>query len=124
MGVRHLHILVADDEKDICVNLNEFLSREGHTVKTVNGGAEAIELARKENFDLVLCDLAMPEVTGHDVLKALNELDKRPKVGLITGWDEKLTFDEGELKADFVAKKPFKLLELARQIDDVFSDKW
>jgi len=66
----------------------------------------------------------MPEVTGHDVLKALNELDKRPKVGLITGWDEKLTFDEGELKADFVAKKPFKLLELARQIDDVFSDKW
>jgi len=119
-----LHILVADDEKDICVNLNEFLSREGHTVKTVNGGAEAIELARKENFDLVLCDLAMPEVTGHDVLKALNELDKRPKVGLITGWDEKLTFDKGELKADFVAKKPFKLLELARQIDDVFSDKW
>ena len=48
----------------------------------------------------------------------------RPKVGLITGCDEKLTFDKGELKADFIVKKPFKLLKLSLQIDDVFSDKW
>jgi len=119
--MKNLHILVVDDEEVICENLDGFLSREGHTVKAVNSGAEAIALAGKDDFDLVLCDLAMPEVTGHDVIKALNGLDKRPKIGLITGWDEKLTFEGGELKADFIVKKPFKLLELARQINNVFN---
>jgi signal transduction histidine kinase len=64
---------------------------------------------------------AMPEVTGYDVIKALNGLDKRPKIVLITGWDEKLTFEEGELEPDFIVINPFRLLELARQINDLFN---
>ena len=115
------HILVVDDKESICEILDAFLSGEGHTVKTIHNGAEAIELTRKENFDLVLSDLAMPEVTGYDVIKAMNELDKTPKIGLITGWDEELTFEEAKLKPDFIIKKPFELLELARQINDVFN---
>ncbi len=117
---KKLHILVVDDEKAICENLDGLFSREGHSVKSVNNGAEAIELAGKEAFDLVLCDLAMPEVTGHDVIRALNKLEKRPKIGIITGWNEKLTLEEGESGPDFIVKKPFKLLELAKQINDVF----
>ena len=118
---KKLHILVVDDEEAICVNLDALLSREGHAVKTVNSGAEALELAGKEDFDLVLCDLAMPEITGYDVIKALNGLDKKPKIGLVTGWDEKLTFEEGEFEPDFIVIKPFKLLELVRQINDLFN---
>ncbi|MDP6924802.1 MAG: hypothetical protein R2568_05450 [Candidatus Scalindua sp.] len=53
--------------------------------------------------------------------KSLNELERRPKIGIITGWDEKIEFVEGKLKPDFIVKKPFRLLELARQINDVFS---
>ncbi|MBC8553563.1 MAG: PAS domain S-box protein [Candidatus Brocadiales bacterium] len=113
-------ILVIDDEKEICAILNEFLTREGHIVKAVNNGTEGIELSRREEFDLVLCDLAMPDVTGHDVIKVLNELDKRPKIGLMTGWCEDIKhIDTVALKVDFIARKPFNLSELASRISDL-----
>ncbi len=70
--------------------LGKFLSREGHKVVVVQNGVEAIKLLNSKGFDLVLCDLVMPDMAGHDVVKVIDELDKRPRVGLITGWDEKI----------------------------------
>ena len=65
----------------------------------------------------MLCDMAMPDVFGYDVIKALNNLEKRPKIGIITGWGEKLKpIDDEGLKVDFIIKKPFDLSELARHI--------
>ncbi|MCP4252215.1 MAG: PAS domain S-box protein [Candidatus Scalindua sp.] len=117
---KRLYILVVDDEQEICDILSTFLTKKGHTVKVVSNGAEAIELSRREEFDLVLCDLAMPDVTGYDVIKALNKLDKRPKVVISTGWDEKLKpLDKEPLKADLIIKKPFNLKELERKIGDL-----
>ncbi|MBT7593239.1 MAG: PAS domain S-box protein [Candidatus Scalindua sp.] len=114
---KELRILVVDDDQEMCVILKTFLSGKGHIVKAVNSGAEAIELSRRDDFDLVLCDLAMPEVTGHDIIKALNKLDKRPKVGLMTGWCEEIRhIDTVALKVDFIARKPFNLLELEKNI--------
>ena len=116
-----LSILVVDDEEEICNILNKFFSRVGHIVKTVGNGAEAIELAKKEDFDIVICDLTMPGVTGHDVIKALNELDKVPKIGVSTGSIEDYSSAEANaLKADFIINKPFRLLELANKINVLF----
>ncbi len=62
----------------------------------------------------------MPEVTGYDVIKALNELDKRPKIGISTGWGEQLKpIEEDTLKVDFIIRKPFSLSELERKISDL-----
>ncbi len=117
-----LHILVVDDKEEICGMLNRYLSKCGHTVQAVDNGAEAIELSMKEDFDLVICDLAMPEVTGYDVINALNGRDKRPKIGIATGWGEKLKpIEAGTLNVDFVIKKPFNLSELERKISDLAS---
>jgi len=117
---KELRVLVADDEQEICVILKTFLSGKGHIVKVTNNGAEAIELSRREDFDLVLCDLAMPEVNGYDVIKALSELDKKPKIGITTGWGDKLKpIDEEALMVDFIIKKPFNLSELERKIGDL-----
>ncbi len=119
---KKIHILVVDDNEELCVVLSSFLIRDGHTVKALNNGMEAIELARREDFDLVLCDLAMPGVTGHDVIRALNNLDMRPKIGLITGWDEKLkVFDEEDMKVDFILNKPYNFSKLTKHINEVFS---
>ena len=116
-----LSILVVDDEEEICNILNKFFSRVGHIVKTVGNGAEAIKLAKKEDFDIVICDLTMPGVTGHDVIKALNELDKVPKIGVSTGSIEDYSSAEANaLKADFIINKPFRLLELANKINVLF----
>ena len=119
--VKGLSILVVGGQEDICNILDKFFSRVGHMVKAVSNGAEAIELAKREDFDLVICDLTMPGVTGHDVIKALNELDKVPKIGVSTGSIEDYSSAEANaLKADFIINKPFRLLELANKINVLF----
>ncbi len=118
---KKLRILVVDDEKDICKVLESFLTSDGHIVKTVNSGAEAIELIRKEQFDLVLSDLAMPGKTGYDVITVLNELETRPKIGIITGWSEKInSLVKEPFKVDFVIIKPLHLSEIERHINAAF----
>ncbi len=117
-----LRILVVDDEEEMCNILDKFFSKQGHLVRTVDNGTEAKILAKAADYDLVLCDLAMPNVYGYDVIKALNELEKRPRVGIITGWNEKLKpMDDDGLKVDFILKKPFDLSELTRQINEAFN---
>ena len=120
---KNLHVLVVDDEEAIHNILDKFLSRCDHMVKSVDNGADAIKLAKKEVFDLVLCDLAMPNVYGYDVIKALNMLEKRPKIGIITGWGEKHTTIEGVgINVDFVVRKPFDFSRLTKKINEAFND--
>jgi CheY-like chemotaxis protein len=117
-----LRILVVDDEEEICSMLNEYFSKDGHDVTSVTSGTEAIKLLKTEEYDLVLCDLALPDISGHDVVKIIDELDKGPKVGLITGWDEKIEIkSREELKVDFIIRKPFDFSELSRHINDAIS---
>lgn len=117
---KNLHVLVIDDNEDVRVIVENILTDAAHTVKTVDNGMEAIELARKEDFDLVLCDLLMPEVHGYDVIKAFNESGKTQKIGIITGWDDKLKpINEEEIKVDFILKKPFKQEELENHINNL-----
>jgi signal transduction histidine kinase/CheY-like chemotaxis protein len=119
---KDLRILVVDDDEDICDILDKSLSRSGHTVKTVDNGEEALGLIKSEKYDLVLTDMAMPDVSGHKIIKSLNEKEKRPKIGLITGWGKDLKcLDEEGMKVDFIIKKPFKLPELIKHINDLFS---
>jgi len=120
---KNLSILVVDDEEEICNMLDDYLSKRGNKVKAVDKGADAIELINSEHFDLVLCDIAMPNVSGYDVIKVLNKLEKRPKTGIITGWGERVKpTDEEGIKVDFVLKKPFDLSVLIKHINEVFGD--
>ena len=66
-----LRILIVDDEQEICDLLSEYFLEDGHNVKSVSSGAMAIKLLETENFDLVLSDLVMPEVSGHTILLKL-----------------------------------------------------
>ncbi len=117
---KDLSILVVDDEVEICSMLDEFLKTGGYKVKTVDNGEKAIDLTKNERFDLVLCDMAMPKICGQDVIRALNGLGKRPKIGVITGWDNDLKITENEdLNVDFVIKKPFNFTELAKHLNNI-----
>jgi PAS domain S-box-containing protein len=118
---KNLNVLVVDDEQDICEFFSNSLTKEGHNVETVDNGAKAIKLLKNNTYDLLICDLVMPEVTGMDVLKSLDSLDKRPKVGIITGWKYKIKdLDVKDLNVDFIVKKPFKLTKLRRDINNIF----
>mgnify|MGYP000844650183 CR=1 FL=1 len=69
-------ILVADDEANIRLLLEEVLTEEGHQVVTVASGREALRKALKEEYDLLIFDIKMPEMNGLEVVERLRELKK------------------------------------------------
>ncbi len=117
LSEKNLRVLVVNDEDVLCIVLDQFFSRYGNKVKTVNNGAGAIDIVNAEDFDLVLCDLAMSDISGYDVIEAINKLEKSPKIGIITGLGEKLKPMGEGMDVDFIVKKPFNFSELREQIN-------
>ena len=64
-------ILVIEDDAQTRQNIEIILEMENHRVFTARDGRAGLELARREKPDLIVCDLMMPELDGHDVLRAL-----------------------------------------------------
>ena len=68
--VKDLSVLVVDDNEDIHSSLKMFFVNSGHKAKAVNSGSRAIEALKAEAFDLVLCDIVMPDISGYKVAAA------------------------------------------------------
>jgi len=81
-----LKILGIDDNADITEMLDTVLNNSGHEFSFVNNGKEGLEKIKRNNYDMVLLDLSMPNFTGIDVVNGLNDagiLDKQ-KIVLFT----------------------------------------
>ncbi len=116
-------ILVIDNEIEICNVLERFLSKRDYNVRSVYSGTEAIALLKNEEFDLVLSDYFMTKVSGYDVAMFLDTLEKRPKLGIITGSIELIgTKEREEMKVSFVIRKPFDLSEVSNHIKGVINN--
>jgi len=79
-------ILVIDDDIMVRRFLDDILQNEGYQVQVAASGREALEWAAKDNFDVALVDIKMPDLDGMEVLCALQEIDQDLKVLLITGY--------------------------------------
>ena len=66
-------IFVVDDNKDITDLMKLMLESSGYSCVTTNSGPEALNLLHNDTFDLVLLDMAMPQVSGIDVLEKVND---------------------------------------------------
>src|SRR5690242_14754095 len=66
-------ILIIEDQPDMRENIATILEMEDYAVLSAVNGREGIEMAREEKPDLVLCDVMMPLMDGHDVLHALRQ---------------------------------------------------
>jgi DNA-binding NtrC family response regulator len=66
-------ILIVDDELNICNGCKLILIEEGYDVDTAMNGSEAIEKLFEQNYDLVLLDIRLPDISGIDILKQINE---------------------------------------------------
>ena len=84
--LRGSRILVVDDEKLIRESLVECLVAEGMVAIDAASGEEAVELAGRKDFDLVLCDLQLPGISGIDTLEKLLRLDPGLMVLLMTAY--------------------------------------
>ena len=72
------NILIIDDNEDTLNIFKQLLLDEGYRVSTANNGATGIILFMRQNFDLVITDLNMPEINGIDVIKRINNIIKVP----------------------------------------------
>jgi PAS domain S-box-containing protein len=73
-ALRKKFILVVDDSLETTDMLGRLLQLEGAFVESARSGAEALEIARRKNFDLVISDISMPEMDGYQLLQELREL--------------------------------------------------
>ncbi len=101
-------ILIIDDEKSIRSTLKEILEYEKYEVKEAADGAEGLAMIKKEDFDLVMCDIKMPNMDGMDVLTAANEIKPDLPFIMISGHGTIDTAVEATKKGayDFLQKPP------------------
>ena len=76
-GVKALHILVAEDNPVNQEVIREILARAGHKVDVASDGEEALDALTEQEFDLVLLDMSMPEISGLDVLKRFRFMETK-----------------------------------------------
>ena len=78
-------ILVIDDERSIRNTLKDILGLEGHAVDVAENGISGLEFIRSNDYDIVLCDIKMPEMDGIEVLKKIMEIKHETTVVMISG---------------------------------------
>ncbi len=81
-------ILVIDDDNDMCLLLNRFLTRQGYEVAGINSGKAAIEWMKKNEPDLVLCDFKLEDMNGAELLGKIKETHPKAPVIIITGYSD------------------------------------
>ena len=110
---KEARILVVDDDKALADNLVEYLSKLGYQTIAAYGGREALARFEKGDFQLVITDLKMPEMDGMELLDAVNKLDSRVMVMVITGYGTiESAVDAIKRGAYDYIPKPFKMDEL------------
>ncbi len=81
-GYAGMKILVVDDEKLLVKGMKFNLENEGYEVMTAYDGAAAVELEKKENFDLIVMDVMMPGLSGSDACMKIREFSDVPVIML------------------------------------------
>ncbi|QDK81197.1 sigma-54-dependent Fis family transcriptional regulator [Spirosoma sp. KCTC 42546] len=81
-------ILIIDDNNDICLLLERFLSKQGYKTASVQRGDDGLVLLRKEAFELVICDFKLPDIDGLEMLRRIKVMHPTTAVIIITGYSD------------------------------------
>ena len=113
-------ILVIEDDEEICENIKSILELANYEVISANSGREGIELVHKNQPDLILCDIMMPDLDGYGVIHILSKDPSTANIPFIflTAKSGQKDFRAGmNLGADDYITKPFDGLELFNAIE-------
>jgi len=114
---RTVHILVIEDERKLAKALRDGLEAEGYEVSAATDGEEALQLANRSEFDLLILDLSLPRRDGIDVLAALRRRNVATPVFILTARDAVEDRVRGlDVGADDYLVKPFTFPELFARI--------
>jgi two-component system CheB/CheR fusion protein len=110
-------VLLVEDAPDIRDVFRLLLEAEGAEVAATGSGREAIALAARGDFDVLLTDLGLPDISGEMVIRAtLATGRRRPRVVVITGYDEPFTSRARAAGADVVLTKPILWSSLVEEL--------
>lgn len=111
-----MRILVVDDEKLIVKGIRFSLEQDGMQVDCAYDGEEAIELARNNEYDIILLDIMLPKKDGFEVCQAIREFSDVPIIMLTAKTDDMDKIRGLEYGADDYIEKPFNILEVKARI--------
>ena len=118
-------VLVVDDERlarDVTsMVLNRYL---GCDVYTASNGDEALDLLDSHTFDLLIADLAMPGISGVELIKTVREIKPDTWIMVVTGnADESDIRELNDAGIEQVIYKPFKISDLLEKVKDILTEK-
>ena len=116
-SVRHARILVVDDDEDVRDLVVAMLEELGYRVRAAENGYAALDLLLADDeFDLLLADVAMPGLSGADVVRAAREAGRAPRVLYATGYADLETYRSG-LEGEDMIRKPYRMADLAGRVE-------
>lgn len=110
------HIVVIDDEEEIGELLGMYLKKEGYTYTIVQEGNKGIEIIKKENPDLIILDIFLPDINGLDVCQQIRSFSDIPILFLSCKDTEVDKIVGLTLGADDYISKPFSANELMARV--------
>ncbi|MGB4660227.1 MAG: response regulator transcription factor, partial [Mobilitalea sp.] len=109
-------VLVVDDEKLIVKGIRFSLEQDGMEVDCAYDGEEALEAAKKKEYDVVLLDVMLPKLSGFEVCQQIREFSSMPVIMLTAKGDDMDKILGLEYGADDYVTKPFNILEVKARI--------
>lgn len=109
-------ILIVDDERQILRMLRMALQSNGYEVATAGNGIEALEKMKEQPPDLVITDLAMPEMNGVELTHAIRQAGETPVIVLSVRDTEAMKVRALDQGADDYVTKPFNMPELLARV--------
>lgn len=112
-------ILMVDDEPKIRELVKKYAIFEGHSITEAADGIEAIEICKKEDFDIIILDVMMPELDGFSTCKEIRKTKSTPVLMLSARGEEYDRIHGFELGIDDYVVKPFSPKELMMRLDAI-----
>ena len=114
-------ILVVDDEDKIRAIIRKYGEFEGYEIAEAHDGMEAVEICRKEDFDLIILDVMMPVLDGFSTCREIRKFKEIPVIMLSARGEEYDKIHGFELGIDDYVVKPFSPRELMMRVKVVIS---
>ena len=110
------HILIIDDDRELCTLLADFLNLEGFQSSAVHDGAVAVEHCRRHSYDAIVLDIMLPGLQGLDVLRQLRSFSDTPVLMLTARGEDTDRIVGLEMGADDYLPKPCNPRELVARL--------
>ena len=119
-----IRLLIVDDERKFLESIAQRLELRGFDVTTASNGADALEIARDQKFDLALLDLKMPGMDGQELLEILKQEHKHLEVIILTGHGSiDSAVDCTRLGAFDYLPKPYELEKLLEVLNRAYQER-